>query len=168
MYVVGLMYHSTSFAATIKRALCALPGIAVHLFSPPRGYREAGHLDVLITDCTEADLLSGRDESLAVPPADVVLVVATPLPGNANTSMLSTVVRATMLNAQPESPAEAPPLSERERQVLTCIGTGYTHDQTARRLGISPHTVDTYVKRIRGKLGIGNKAELARAAFMYG
>ncbi|MFE9968229.1 helix-turn-helix transcriptional regulator [Streptomyces sp. NPDC005525] len=55
-------------------------------------------------------------------------------------------------------------LSERERQVLGFIADGLTHAQAARRLGISQHTVDTYVKRIRGKLELGNKAELARAA----
>lgn len=57
-------------------------------------------------------------------------------------------------------------LSSRERQVLQYIASGYTHDQAARRLGISPHTVDTYVKRIRAKLAVGNKAELTRAAVL--
>lgn len=55
-------------------------------------------------------------------------------------------------------------LSPREQQVLQQIARGMTHSQIARRLGISQHTVDTYVKRIRSKLGIGNKAELTRAA----
>jgi len=58
------------------------------------------------------------------------------------------------------------PLSEREEQVLRQIACGLTHDQVARRLGISRHTVDTYVKRIRAKLGVGNKAELTRAAML--
>jgi DNA-binding NarL/FixJ family response regulator len=57
-------------------------------------------------------------------------------------------------------------LSQREAQVLRQISWGLTHDQVARRLGISRHTVDTYVKRIRSKLGIGNKAELTRAAML--
>lgn len=57
-------------------------------------------------------------------------------------------------------------LSPRERQVLRQIAHGLTHGQVARRLGISPHTVDTYVKRIRSKLDIGNKAELTRAAVL--
>jgi DNA-binding NarL/FixJ family response regulator len=57
-------------------------------------------------------------------------------------------------------------LSEREKQVLQYIANGYTHSQAATRLGISPHTVDTYVKRIRAKLALGNKAELARAAVL--
>lgn len=57
-------------------------------------------------------------------------------------------------------------LSEREDQVLREISRGLTHGQIATRLGISPHTVDTYVKRIRSKLGVGNKAELTRAALL--
>jgi DNA-binding NarL/FixJ family response regulator len=57
-------------------------------------------------------------------------------------------------------------LSEREGQVLSQISHGLTHGQVATRLGISPHTVDTYVKRIRAKLGLGNKAELTRAALL--
>lgn len=57
-------------------------------------------------------------------------------------------------------------LSEREDQVLRQIARGLTHGQIATRLGISPHTVDTYVKRIRAKLGVGNKAELTRAALL--
>jgi DNA-binding NarL/FixJ family response regulator len=57
-------------------------------------------------------------------------------------------------------------LSEREEQVLRQISSGLTHGQIATRLGISPHTVDTYVKRIRAKLGVGNKAELTRAALL--
>ncbi|MFG2863478.1 DNA-binding response regulator [Streptomyces sioyaensis] len=57
-------------------------------------------------------------------------------------------------------------LSERERQVLRHISRGLTHGQIATRLGISQHTVDTYVKRIRAKLGAGNKAELTRLALL--
>ncbi|MGQ4490819.1 LuxR C-terminal-related transcriptional regulator [Streptomyces sp. 372A] len=57
-------------------------------------------------------------------------------------------------------------LSGREEQVLRHISLGMTHSQVATRLGISSHTVDTYVKRIRAKLGAGNKAELTRAAML--
>lgn len=68
---------------------------------------------------------------------------------------------------EPERPALAScHLSEREQQVLRQIAHGFTHGQVATRLGISPHTVDTYVKRIRSKLGVGNKAELTRAALL--
>jgi len=57
-------------------------------------------------------------------------------------------------------------LSSRESQVLRGVSLGLTHGQISTRLGISPHTVDTYVKRIRMKLGAGNKAELTRIALM--
>ena len=59
-----------------------------------------------------------------------------------------------------------PTLSDREQQVLAQIAQGRTHGQIATRLGISQHTVDTYVKRIRVKLDVGNKAELTRAALL--
>lgn len=65
----------------------------------------------------------------------------------------------------PDEPANHR-LSEREDQVLRQISRGLTHGQIATLLGISPHTVDTYVKRIRAKLGVGNKAELTRAALL--
>ncbi len=70
---------------------------------------------------------------------------------------------------EPPAPAERGDslncrLSGREIQVLRQISRGLTHGQIATRLGISPHTVDTYVKRIRAKLGVGNKAELTRVA----
>lgn len=61
---------------------------------------------------------------------------------------------------------DRPTLSNREHQVLAQIALGRTHGQIATRLGISQHTVDTYVKRIRGKLDVGNKAELTRAALL--
>jgi DNA-binding NarL/FixJ family response regulator len=65
------------------------------------------------------------------------------------------------------APAEAEKaLSDREEEVLRQISEGLTHGQIARRLGISRHTVDTYVKRVRAKLGVGNKAELTRAAVL--
>lgn len=68
--------------------------------------------------------------------------------------------------APEQSPASRGKLSEREEQVLCQIAHGLTHAQIASRLGISPHTVDTYVKRIRSKLEVGNKAELTRAALL--
>ncbi len=58
-------------------------------------------------------------------------------------------------------------LSEREREALAYVGRGFTHAQTATRMGVSKATVDTYIGRIRNKLQIGNKAELALAALRY-
>lgn len=77
------------------------------------------------------------------------------------------LVPADLVDAETPPPQpERQTLSERETQVLHQIAHGLTHGQIATRLGISPHTVDTYVKRIRAKLGVGNKAELTRAALL--
>src|SRR2546425_2380610 len=85
--------------------------------------------------------------------------------------MVTSGTRLCTIEAESVPPAGRPqaagcPLSEREEQVLRQIAHGLTHGQIATRLGISPHTVDTYVKRIRSKLGVGNKAELTRAALL--
>jgi two-component system, NarL family, nitrate/nitrite response regulator NarL len=70
--------------------------------------------------------------------------------------------------ASERSPADAGErLSPREQEALGYIARGFTHQQAARRMGVSKPTVDTYVARIRSKLGLGNKAELALAALRY-
>lgn len=63
-----------------------------------------------------------------------------------------------------------PPISlaPRERQALALIAQGFTQSQAATRMGISPATIDTYIKRIRRKPGPGNKAELTRRAIELG
>jgi DNA-binding NarL/FixJ family response regulator len=63
-------------------------------------------------------------------------------------------------------PSAAAELSQREQQVLELIARGLTHHQIARAIEVSRNTVDTYVKRIRFKLNLGNKAELARTAVL--
>ncbi|MDP2145059.1 MAG: response regulator transcription factor [Gallionella sp.] len=50
-------------------------------------------------------------------------------------------------------------LSARENEVLKHITRGYTSDESADLLGISRHTVQTYVRRIYGKLEVNSKAE---------
>jgi two-component system invasion response regulator UvrY len=72
----------------------------------------------------------------------------------------------TMVTGGEASTAE--PLSGREREVLEYIALGRTHDQIARLLGLSRHTVDTYIKRARRKLSAGNKADLTRAILSPG
>lgn len=102
-------------------------------------------------------------------------IVSKSEPGESVVRAVRTVASGTPLltsEAQPSGPKRTQAqtagvhLSEREDQVLRHIAHGFTHGQVATRLGISPHTVDTYVKRIRSKLGVGNKAELTRAALL--
>ena len=59
-------------------------------------------------------------------------------------------------------------LATREAEALGLLAYGYTHAQIARRMGVTEATVNTYIKRVRGKLNAGNKAELTRMAIELG
>ncbi|MFE1309470.1 MULTISPECIES: response regulator transcription factor [unclassified Streptomyces] len=64
--------------------------------------------------------------------------------------------------------APAPELAPRERETLRHIAAGRTYLQTARHMGLSKHTVDAYLRRIRAKLNINSTAELTRLAISLG
>ena len=57
------------------------------------------------------------------------------------------------------SAAEEETLSERERQVLDLLSHGHSEKQIADRLGISQHTVHTYIRRIYEKLHVHSHAQ---------
>ncbi|WP_431964555.1 response regulator transcription factor [Actinacidiphila sp. bgisy160] len=68
----------------------------------------------------------------------------------------------------PGTGTEVPELAPRERETLRHIAAGRTYLQTARHMGLSKHTVDAYLRRIRAKLGIYSTAELTRTAIALG
>ncbi|MFC5802048.1 response regulator transcription factor [Streptomyces formicae] len=70
--------------------------------------------------------------------------------------------------ATPATEAPAPTLAPRERETLRHIAAGRTYLQTARSMGLSKHTVDAYLRRIRAKLNINTTAELTRLAISLG
>jgi DNA-binding NarL/FixJ family response regulator len=55
-------------------------------------------------------------------------------------------------------------LTAREIEVLTFLGRGLTVPETARRLGLTPNTIASYVKTIYQKLNVSRRAELALEA----
>ncbi|MFF5447965.1 response regulator transcription factor [Streptomyces sp. NPDC012888] len=67
-----------------------------------------------------------------------------------------------------EAPAAATTLAPREQEALRHIAAGCTYLQTARQMGLSKHTVDAYLRRIRAKLGINTTAEMTRLAISLG
>ena len=59
-------------------------------------------------------------------------------------------------------PDEAPAaLTPREAEVLTWIARGKSNSVIADILGVSPHTVDTLVRRIYGKLEVADRTTAA-------
>jgi two-component system response regulator NreC len=59
-------------------------------------------------------------------------------------------------------------LTSREREVLKLTAEGYTNNEIAEKLVISPKTVDTYRQRIMEKLNLHRRSELVRYALQKG
>ncbi|WP_079424096.1 MULTISPECIES: response regulator transcription factor [Streptomyces] len=59
-------------------------------------------------------------------------------------------------------------LAPREQEALRHIAAGCTYLQAARHMGLSKHTVDAYLRRIRAKFGVNTTAELTRLAISLG
>ena len=68
----------------------------------------------------------------------------------------------------PQSAIPTAALSPREYQVLTDITRGFSHDEIAQRLGVSRHTLLTYVRRIYVKLDVHSKVEAINVARTQG
>ena len=59
-------------------------------------------------------------------------------------------------------------LTERERDVLRYVASGYTAPEIGEKLFISPKTVDTYKQRIAEKLGLSHRSEYVQFALKLG
>ncbi|MEO8972278.1 MAG: response regulator transcription factor [Ktedonobacteraceae bacterium] len=59
-------------------------------------------------------------------------------------------------------------LTEREREILRFVAEGYTNNQIAERLVISPKTVDTHRTHVMDKLNLHSRAELVKYAMRRG
>jgi DNA-binding NarL/FixJ family response regulator len=64
-----------------------------------------------------------------------------------------------------ESPIQS--LSNRELEVFEMIGQGLTTLQIARRLDLSPKTIETHREKLKQKLNLKNSAELNRRAVQW-
>ncbi|MEV7545968.1 helix-turn-helix transcriptional regulator [Streptomyces sp. NPDC089915] len=61
-------------------------------------------------------------------------------------------------------PGTAPVFTARERELLGHLAEGATDRAIAHRMALSPHTVDTYLRRLRHKTGTSNRIQLAIVA----
>jgi DNA-binding NarL/FixJ family response regulator len=55
-------------------------------------------------------------------------------------------------------------ITERENEIITLIAEGYTNNEIAEKLFLSPHTVNTHRKNILAKLGANNTAAIVMYA----
>ena len=59
-------------------------------------------------------------------------------------------------------------LTNRERQILHLAAGGCSNNEIARRLTISPRTVEQHRAKVMAKLGLHNQSELVRFAIQHG
>ncbi len=59
-------------------------------------------------------------------------------------------------------------LSPREREILQLVAEGKTSQKIAKKLSISPKTVDTYRSRLMHKIGVQDMAGLIKFAIQQG
>jgi DNA-binding NarL/FixJ family response regulator len=128
---------------------------AVVLLDDPRldlalALLRAGASAVLARQSDERELIAAIDAAAA----GLLVVDAAARDG------LGTLVRA--------APADAPSLTEREREVLDMLAEGLSNKRIAQRLRISEHTVKFHVGSILGKLGAATRAEAVRLGVRLG
>ena len=68
----------------------------------------------------------------------------------------------------PAGLVDAGPLSRREREVVQMLAAGLTNKQIAERLFIAERTAEGHVERIRNKLGVRSRTEVATWAVEHG
>lgn len=59
-----------------------------------------------------------------------------------------------------------PNLSDRELELMVLFAFGVRRQEAAKKLGVSPRTIDTYVDRIKHKFGLSGSRDLARQAIL--
>ena len=81
---------------------------------------------------------------------------------------LEQVHRGEYVPPSPNSTTIGAPLSEREREVLTLLGRGYSNRQIAHELYLSVNTVKTHVASVFTKLDVDNRTQAAAIAIQSG
>lgn len=73
-------------------------------------------------------------------------------------------------NTQSEtvSEDEVPTLTRREKEILQLIAEGLTTNEIAKKIFVSPYTVDTHRKNLLSKFEVGNTALLIKTAARFG
>ena len=76
-------------------------------------------------------------------------------------------IPADLVTAPPVPKASTYGLTAREFEVLRLVAQGLTDPQVAEKLVISPHTVNSHLKAIYGKLGVSSRSAATRYAIEH-
>ncbi|KAB2895661.1 MAG: response regulator transcription factor, partial [Burkholderiaceae bacterium] len=96
---------------------------------------------------------------------------------HAGGSPINPMVARKLLLRQAQPPAASPPPagaaaevapSAREAELLRMVARGHTLDEVARAMGVSRHTVRTFVRRVYAKLQVTTQAAAVSAAARKG
>ncbi|GAA3254882.1 response regulator [Dactylosporangium siamense] len=140
-------------AATRELVALGVPGVLIlttfDLDEYVFGALRAGAAGFLLKDAEAADLLAAVR---AVARGDGVMAPA-----------VTRRVIATFAGP-PAPPVDLAELTEREREVLRCLGDGLSNAEIAGRLGIAEATTKTHVSRVLAKLGLRSRVQAAIAA----
>ena len=133
--------HSQRLAELIRAALRGIPTGSMSVPRPSDGQL----LTILVSSVRGRDI--GRFADLCMPDAAVLLFIVDP----ANRAGVPT---SWIMDAYGLTQAEA--------KVALAASSGLTMPETATRLGLSPNTIKTHLRRVFVKTGTGRQTELAR------
>ena len=131
------------------------------------------HQDAWARACAAEDLRALLDERQTAPGTWEQTPQPQPRPPHGTFTTRDLVGRMTFVDptdhqrqAFAERTVEA--LTDTERRIAGLVAQGLTNRQVAQRVRLSPHTVNYYLRRIYGKLGIRSRVELARHVHDHG
>ena len=119
----------------------------------------AGASGFLLKDARPEELLSGIR---AVAKGDAVIAPAL------TRRLLDTYGNRLLTGLSAEADPRWQSLTDRERQILTAIGEGWTNGEIAERLVLSESTVKTHVGRVLAKIGARDRVQAVIFAYDFG
>jgi DNA-binding NarL/FixJ family response regulator len=102
-----------------------------------------------------------------MPPSKLLDAIAEVLDGGSPMSAPVARKAIQMLKTMPVPDDKNVELSERERQVMEAIAAGQIYKQIADQLGVSVHTVRSYIRRIYEKLHVRTRSEAVAKYFKH-
>jgi DNA-binding CsgD family transcriptional regulator len=81
--------------------------------------------------------------------------------------LVNRVLTRAMAEVGPVELSPTDMMSDRELEVFRLVGQGLTTREIAKRLHLSPSTVDTYRERLKTKLGVKSGVELVHRATQW-